>query len=247
MLARALEDGEELVVSERLLDVIESPLVHRLHRRLQRRLRRHQDHRGVGILLARRGEDLDPAHVRHANVGEDDVRLERRELREPLSTAVRGVRVEAGVAQQDPERLEDSLLVVDDQDFGCARGDHVSTAKEEEGVDVGRRDGSARGSTTVKRVPVEPLSTKTRPRCASIARWTTGSPSPLPPGLVVKNGSNSRSRISTGIPEPESLTQSMTPPWSKRVLPRCSGSAGPTVSVTSPPSGDAWMALRRRS
>src|SRR4051795_5867359 len=85
--------------------------------------------------------------------------------------AVGGVRVEAGVAQQNAERLEDALLVVDDENGRRTVGDHVSTAREEEGVDAGRRDGSARGSTTVKRVPLVPLSRNTRPRCASMARW----------------------------------------------------------------------------
>ena len=145
MLGGALEDREQLVVAERLLDVVEGALVHRLHRRLQRRLRGHEDDRRVRILLARRGEDLDAADVRHADVGEHDVRLQLGELLEPARAAVRGVRVEAGVAQQDAERLEDALLVVDDEDGGSASGDHVSTAREEEGVVAGRRDGSARG------------------------------------------------------------------------------------------------------
>ena len=157
MLAGALEDREQLVVAERLLDVIEGALVHRLHRRLQRRLRGHEDHRRVRILLPRGGEDLHAAHVRHAHVGEHDVRLERRELRETRPAPVRRVRVEAGVAQEDAERLEDPLLVVDDEHGGCAIGAHVRTATVEEvGVAAGRRDGSARGSTTVKRVPGRP-------------------------------------------------------------------------------------------
>ena len=131
---RALEDRQQLVVAERLLDVIEGALVHRLHRRLQRGLRRHEDDGRVRVLLARRGEDLDAADVGHPDVGEHDVGLQLGELRESRPAAVRGVRVEAGVAQQDAERLENPLLVVDDEHGGCAGGDHVSTAREEEGV-----------------------------------------------------------------------------------------------------------------
>ena len=51
MLGGAAENRHQLVVAERLLDVVERALVHRLHRRLQRRLRRHEDHRHVGIAL----------------------------------------------------------------------------------------------------------------------------------------------------------------------------------------------------
>ena len=50
MLGRPLEDGQQFVVPERRLDVIESALVHRLHRRLQRGLRGHENHRRVRIL-----------------------------------------------------------------------------------------------------------------------------------------------------------------------------------------------------
>ena len=61
MLGGAAEDRDQLVVAERLLDVVERALVHRLHRRLQRGLRGHENDRHVGIARARRGEDLDAA------------------------------------------------------------------------------------------------------------------------------------------------------------------------------------------
>ena len=65
----------------------------------------------------------------------------------------------------------------------------------------GSNDGEARAAAGS-------LSTNTRPRCASIARCTTARPSPLPPGFVVKNGSNIRSRSSVGMPGPSSDTRS---------------------------------------
>jgi hypothetical protein len=116
----AREDGDELVVPEGLLDVIEGALVDGLHGRLERRLRRHEDHRGVRILLSSRGEDLHTAHVRHADVSEDDVGLKLGELLQARPAAACGVGVESRVAQQDAERLQDALFVVDHEDGGDA-------------------------------------------------------------------------------------------------------------------------------
>ena len=51
VLGGAAQDRDQLVVAERLLDVIEGAFVHRLHRRLQRRLRRHENDRHVRVAL----------------------------------------------------------------------------------------------------------------------------------------------------------------------------------------------------
>ena len=59
MLRGAPQDRDQLVVAERLLDVVEGALVHRLHGRLQRGLRGHEDHRRRRVLLARRRQHLD--------------------------------------------------------------------------------------------------------------------------------------------------------------------------------------------
>ncbi len=93
MLGGAPQDRDQLVVAERLLDVVERALVHRLHRRLQRGLRGHEDDRHVGIALPRGREDLDAAHVRHADVGEHDV---RRQLADALEARLAAVRDDAG-------------------------------------------------------------------------------------------------------------------------------------------------------
>ena len=97
MLGRALENRHQLVVSERLLDIVERALVHGLHCRLQRCLRGHEDHGTIRIALLGRGEDLDAGHVRHANVREDDVRGGRREILQAAFATLGEVRREAFV------------------------------------------------------------------------------------------------------------------------------------------------------
>jgi hypothetical protein len=67
---------------------------------------------------ARRGEQLDAGDVRHPDVGEHHVGRELGEHLEPLPPAVRGVRLEPLVAEQDAEGVEDPALVVDHEDAG---------------------------------------------------------------------------------------------------------------------------------
>jgi hypothetical protein len=75
-----------------------------------------------------------------------------------------------------------------------------------------RRERSGPGKAMWKAAPpVSPRSAHTRPPCWSTRLWTMASPSPVPLGLVVKKGSNSRSRTSEGIPGPSSATTSSTP------------------------------------
>ena len=118
MFGGATENGQHLVVPKRLLDVVERAFIDRLHRRLQRRLSGHQDHRNLGIERPRRAEDLDAADVRHPDVAQDDVGPEIGELFEGLLPAVRDDRRESFVLEQDAQRLEDPGLIIDHQDRG---------------------------------------------------------------------------------------------------------------------------------
>src|SRR4029078_1323411 len=130
-----------------------------------------------------RGKNLGPAHVRHSDVGEHDVWAHLEDLLEPFLSPLRETRGEPLVAQQNIQRVENSRLVVDDEDtrLETRRIDHekllavVATAPPRAGVGEA---GCGGGSTTVKRVPFfppppAPESTSTTPRCASIARCTT--------------------------------------------------------------------------
>src|SRR2546422_5210129 len=62
-----------IVVRERLLDVVERPLVHRLDGALERGLGGHEDDGGLRVLIAHRSEDLGARDARHLDVREHDV------------------------------------------------------------------------------------------------------------------------------------------------------------------------------
>src|SRR2546427_707717 len=96
----------------------ERALVHCLDGGLQRRLRRHQDDRRLGILVLRGREDVDPRDAGHLDVGEHEVGCGGLELLEPRLPALRRRDVEALVLEQDTQRVEDPLLVVDDENGG---------------------------------------------------------------------------------------------------------------------------------
>ena len=108
----------------------------------------------------------------------------------------------------------------------------------------------AAGSRTRKVVPrPTALVQVTNPPCCRTMLKTTARPRPVPArsGLVVKNGSKTRSTTSGGMPLPESVTATAThgpaaPPGG------AAGSAG-TTSVRmrrTPPSGIASRALMHR-
>ena len=148
------DDRHQLVVAERLLDVVERARVHRLHRRLQRRLCGHEDDRHVGVMRPRGREHLHAGHLRHADVAQHDVRREPRDHLERGLSAVRQVGREALGAQEDLEGLEDARLVVDDEDGG--RGDAIGHGAIPDGV-------GSTGRNTVKPVPLGVLSTRITP------------------------------------------------------------------------------------
>src|SRR5438034_633022 len=116
MLGGAAADRHHVVVREGLLYIVESAFVHGLNRGLERRLRRHQDDRGFGILSADGGQDLDAGDAGHLEIGQDDVGCRALELLQAGLAPLRGRNVEALVLQQDAEGLEDSLFVVYDED-----------------------------------------------------------------------------------------------------------------------------------
>src|SRR5207237_9466409 len=116
MLGGATQYRHELVIAERLLDVIKGAFIYRLHCRLERCLGRHQDDRTIGITLLRGGEDVDAGDVRHPDIGEHDIRCYRRQLLEATLAALREPWREPFSAQQDVERIPNSGFVVHDED-----------------------------------------------------------------------------------------------------------------------------------
>ncbi len=116
MLGGALEDRDDLVVDERLLDVVVRARVHRLDGRAQVGLRGHEDDGDVGVARARRGEHVESTDARHADIGEDDVGVGRLQLLQPLLSSLRDDGIEALVLEEDAKGVEDPHLIVDDED-----------------------------------------------------------------------------------------------------------------------------------
>ena len=115
-LAGPPQDRDQLVVGERLLDVVEGAAVHRLDGALQGGLRRHQDHRRHRVLIARGGQDIDARDLRHPHVGEHDVVRPVADLFQAGLAALGGSDLEALIAEKDPQRIEDARFIIDDED-----------------------------------------------------------------------------------------------------------------------------------
>ena len=117
MLGGAPKDRDELIVAKRLLDVV---------RRRPRFTACIADCSvacaviritGIsGSLLPRRGEHLETADGRHADVAEDDVRLQRGDLLQTLPAAKCNVCREPLVLEENAQRIDYSRLVIDDED-----------------------------------------------------------------------------------------------------------------------------------
>ena len=71
------EREDDLVRLERLAHVVVGAGLHRLDREVDVAVRAHDDDRRRVLLGLERREEIEPAHLRHADVGEDDVGVER--------------------------------------------------------------------------------------------------------------------------------------------------------------------------
>ncbi len=118
-LGGAPADGDQLVVGEGLLDVVEGALVDGADGRLQRGLRGHQDDRQGGVHLLCGEQDLQAAHAGHAHVGQEHVGADVGEALQPLAPADGGAHLEALALEEDAQGVQDRGLVVDDEDLGC--------------------------------------------------------------------------------------------------------------------------------
>src|SRR5688572_7382582 len=109
-------DRYERIVLKRLLDIVESAVIHRRYGTLERSLRRHQNDRYVRILRLGRGQHIEPADSRHAYVRDDDIGLYRRDLIEPLLAAEGDMRGKPLVLEEDSECIYYRGFVIDNED-----------------------------------------------------------------------------------------------------------------------------------
>src|SRR5262249_53149156 len=212
--ARAADQRSQLVVVEGLGEVVERSLAHGGDGGGDAAVRRDEDDRQTGSALVDGTHEGDAVHVGHLPVGHHHVGGALVPRPEGRGRPGLGLRLVAGPGERGRHHLRHPRLVVDDQDA--------------------RAHAAARtGSLTVKQAPPPARSpTSMEPPCASTIWRTTASPSPVPRGRVVKNGSKIRLRISAGMPGPSPETASST----------ASGAAR-AATVTDPPAATAWPAL----
>ncbi len=111
-----LEHEEDLVGLERLRDVVVGAGLHRLEGEVDRAVGAHHDHHCERRLRLERGEQVEPAHLRHAHVGQDHVRTERLHALERLFTGAGRLDLVTGTPEKRAQHQPEVFLVVDDQD-----------------------------------------------------------------------------------------------------------------------------------
>jgi hypothetical protein len=80
------------------------------------------------VELLRLGQDLEPPHLRHAQIGDHHVELAGPQGGEALTAARGGLHPVSGATQKDRQKLAHGALVVDDQDVSD-EGGHVWRAR----------------------------------------------------------------------------------------------------------------------
>ena len=177
--------------------------------RVDVRVGREQHATRQRIDVARLREHLGPLHARHPLVADDD----RQRVATRLELADRGERLFAR------RRADDRVgLPVPGAQIAAHRREHLRIV-----VDTTRMTGlftavppapsaSASGRDTRNSVRPGAVSTSISASLWMTRRRTMSRPRPVPfpTGLVVKNGSKRRSRISAGMPGPLSMTRTTT-------------------------------------
>ena len=167
----ALDGQLELVVVERLWQVVGGAELHRFDRDLLRAEGGDHDDRGLRGVLPRPAEHVHAARLLEAQVRDHDVVRALREPAEGVLGRERGVHVVSAPGEQSLDGDADGALVVDDQDSALhCRG--------------GPSGGRASGSSMRTVMPASAwLASSILPPCASTVRFAIASPSPVPASL----------------------------------------------------------------
>jgi hypothetical protein len=129
VIERAVDDDQQLVDVERLLQVIESPELHRLDRAFDRGVRRHHDHLRP---LRRRNSrqltnEIQSGQFRHQIVDDHQIERPLREQTLRFSRARRRDHIVPVASQRLRQRIQDLCFVIDEEDK-CVG--HTSGARE---------------------------------------------------------------------------------------------------------------------
>jgi hypothetical protein len=115
-LGGAAAEGDEVVVGEGFLEVVEGAAVDGLDGGLEGGLGGHEDDGDLGVPIPDGGQDVHAGDAGHADVGDDDVRRPSSQRLQGLFPLVRDRHLEPLAAEEDLQGVEDGGLVVDDQD-----------------------------------------------------------------------------------------------------------------------------------
>jgi hypothetical protein len=170
---RASHDEADLVVVERLGNVVLGPELHRLDRDLLAAVRRDHHHRRLGLGVAGGAQDVHPARpVAQREVGQHQVEMLLGEASHGRRTVVLLFHVVALAAQQAGERQPDRALVLDEEQ--PSRHRRVATSA------------CSRGSVSTNSVPAPGCECASmRPPWAATSFFEIASPRPVPSAFDV--------------------------------------------------------------
>ena len=112
---RVAQRHEQPVGVEGLLEEVEGPLARRLDGGADGAVARYHDHHGAGVPLPNPFQDLQPVHLGHLHVQENDIRPKIRVVDQAARPVGRQMHSVPLVLEQLLQRDADRLLVVDDE------------------------------------------------------------------------------------------------------------------------------------
>src|SRR5262249_55548750 len=196
-------------------DVVGGAELHRVDGRFDRSVARHHDDRGA----AGPSEELRARAARKADVGEHHVERPGGELGERVAHRLRLHHFVSVARHEAPELTPNDGFVLDEEEAG-----HEAASA-----------GMAAGRRTLAVVPPPSVSISIEPPWSRTMPYATERPRPVPPSLVVTNGSKRRALTAGGTPPASSRTRTTT------------RSPSATLSIqTRCPGFDASLALRSR-
>src|SRR5262249_55421489 len=207
---RPLHRTQQLCERQRLLDEIEGAEPGGLDGGFHRAVPRHHHHRAaVGGGRRPFAQQRDAIDVRHPDVEQHEVGNLPGARGARLRSVGGDVHLIAFLGEDLLQEPADVCLVIDYENMWSAHACCLRNCSRSRAPAVAERVLSFTGITMRTRAPPSGrLSASIRPPCSSMIFFTIASPSPVPFGLLVTYGSNTRARSSRWKPGPLSHTVS---------------------------------------
>ena len=134
----------QLIDLERFGHVIVRAHLHGLDSGFDRGVSGNENDRRLTMMLAHVAENIEAAHRFHANIGDDDVRLNRVELLDRLLRDVKGKNLVTFFPAKRDDHLHHRRLVINDYDLGHSqRGEYFTFEKKKEAAGKKLQDPAA--------------------------------------------------------------------------------------------------------